>query len=113
MLGSGANAVIHYTPTVIASSLHGGSGGAVVLMDPSSSALITAVSGTGDDESEHKHQAGQQEASSGNDAEHSPIHLPSTAVLNTHISKSVYKNNTLHNSIKVQLAVVNPTSRLV
>ncbi|EFX78970.1 hypothetical protein DAPPUDRAFT_305027 [Daphnia pulex] len=96
MLGvGGASAVIHYTPTVItSSSLTVGNGGAVVLMEPSG--LITTVTSNGaEDEDQqqhhhhhHHHQAdgGNDEASASNNGDHSPIHLPSTAFLNTHIS---------------------------
>jgi hypothetical protein len=100
MLGvGGASAVIHYTPTVItSSSLTVGNGGAVVLMEPSG--LITTVASNGaEDEDQqqqhhhhhHHHQAdgGNDEASASNNGDHSPIHLPSTTFLNTHISKSV------------------------
>jgi len=96
----GASAVIHYTPTVItSSSLSVGNGGAVVLMEPSG--LITTVTSNGaeDEDQQHHHHhhhrhhhqgdGGNDEASAGNNADHSPIHLPSTAFLNTHISKSV------------------------
>ena len=91
--------MIHYTPTVItSSSLTVGNGGAVVLMEPSG--LITAVTSNGaEDENQqhhhhHHHQqqqvdGGEDEASASNNADHSPIHLPSTTFLNTHISKSV------------------------
>ncbi|XP_046446838.1 box A-binding factor-like isoform X3 [Daphnia pulex] len=97
MLGvGGASAVIHYTPTVItSSSLTVGNGGAVVLMEPSG--LITTVASNGaEDEDQqqqhhhhhHHHQAdgGNDEASASNNGDHSPIHLPSTTFLNTHIS---------------------------
>ncbi|XP_032779626.2 box A-binding factor isoform X2 [Daphnia magna] len=88
----GASAVIHYTPTVItSSSLTVGNGGAVVLMTPSSGLITTAGNGEDDgetDQQHHHHQADGQEdeASTANNADHSPIHLPSTAFLNTHIS---------------------------
>lgn len=75
MLGGGS-AVIHYTPAVISST----TSGAVVLMEPS--AILTG-GGVVEVETEH----GEADPNSHHQQQHSPLHLPSTAFLNTHISK--------------------------
>lgn len=111
MLG-GASAVIHYTPTVItSSSLTVGNGGALVLMTPSSGLISAASNGEDGGETDHHHHQqadGQEdEASTANNADHSPIHLPSTAFLNTHISKSVVFDRTLTVHIRIILLVLS------
>ncbi|XP_057371509.1 box A-binding factor-like isoform X2 [Daphnia carinata] len=88
---SGTSAVIHYTPTVItSSSLTVANGGALVLMTPSSGLISTAGNDedVGEADQQHHHQVDGQEdeASTANNADQSPIQLPSTTFLNTHIS---------------------------
>ena len=85
--GGGGSAIIQYTPAVVTSSSVTIGSGAVVLMEPS--ALITSSAAShGDEETDHQHHQIDQEASVHN-ADHSPIHLPSPAFFNNHISKSV------------------------